>query len=96
MDCIRIGLWRGKLWVLPLWTRPPQFYGAMLQRHEVMEEFTKHNIKCHPSITFIFVYFLIKANISEPLQEIFKKKREIKVLSTKSNRHYDRLTKLEK
>ena len=68
---------------------------AMLQNHEAMEEFTKYNIKFYPSITSIFVYFLITANISEPLQDILEMKRDIKALSTKSDRHSNRLNKLE-
>ena len=39
-----------------------------LQSHEVMAEFSKHKIKHHPSITSIFVCFLVTAKISEPLQ----------------------------
>ena len=54
-----------------------------LQSHELMSEFSKHDIKRHPSITFIFVCFIITANILEPLQEIYYMKRDIKVLSTK-------------
>ena len=45
-------------------------WGA-LQSHEEMAELSKHNIKRHPSITSIFVCFLITANISEPLQNIY-------------------------
>ena len=41
---------------------------ATLQSHEVMAEFTKHNIKRHPSIKFIYVRFLITAKIYGPLQ----------------------------
>ena len=43
---------------------------AMLHMHEVMAEFYKHDIKRHPSITSIFVRFLITARILEPLQDI--------------------------
>ena len=39
-----------------------------LQIHEVMAEFYKHKRKIHPSITYIFVGFLVTDNISEPLQ----------------------------
>ena len=60
-----------------------------------MAEFSKHVIKCHPSITPISVHFLITAKILEPLQEISQMKKYIKVLSTKSDRHHDRLAKLE-
>ena len=41
---------------------------ATLHIHEVMAEFSKHDIKRHPSITFIFVRFLITAKIYDPLQ----------------------------
>ena len=65
-----------------------------LQIHELMLEFSKHQIKHHPSITSIFVRFLITANISEPLKEISQINRYIKLLSTKSDRHHGRLAKL--
>ena len=52
-----------------------------------MTEFSKHRIKTDPSITSIFFRFLITAKISEPLQEIYQMKRDINVLSTKSDRH---------
>ena len=68
---------------------------ATLQSHEVMVEFSKHNIKCHPSITSIFFRFLITANILEPLQEIYQMKRDIEVLITNSYRHRGRLYDLE-
>ena len=65
-----------------------------LQSHEVMAEFSKHEVKCHPSITSIFSRFLITANISEPLQNISHMNRDIKVLSTKSDRHCGRLNNI--
>ena len=65
-----------------------------LQSHEVMAEFSKHDIKRHPSITVIFVCFLITAKILEPLQDISQINRDIKVLGTKSERHRGRLDKL--
>ena len=52
-----------------------------------MVEFSKHEIKHHPSIMSIFVRFIITANILEPLQEISQMKRDIKVLITKSDRN---------
>ena len=42
-----------------------------LQNHEVMVEFSKHEIKFHPSITSIFIRFLITDKVSDPLQEIY-------------------------
>ena len=39
-----------------------------LQSHQLMVDFSKYEIKCHPSITYIFVCFLIEANIYEPLK----------------------------
>ena len=66
-----------------------------IQSHEVMAEFSKHETKCHPSTTSIFVRVLIIVKILEPLQEIYQTKRYIKVLSTKSDRHHGRLAKLE-
>ena len=68
---------------------------AVLQSHEVMVEFSKHNIKCHPSITSIFFRFLITANILEPLQEIYQMKRDIKALITKLDCHHGRLDNIE-
>ena len=67
---------------------------AMLQRHEVMEELSKHELKRYPSITFIFVRFLIVANISESLQETAQMKRETKVFINKSDLHHGRLTNI--
>ena len=60
-----------------------------------MEEFSKHKIKCHPSITSIFSRFIITANMLEPLQEIYRMKIDTKVLSTKSDRNHGRLDNLE-
>ena len=74
----------------------PSILWAMLQSHEVMEEFSKHKIKQHPSITSIFFRFLITTNIYEPLQDIYQMKRDIKVLRTKSNLYHGRLTNIEK
>ena len=68
---------------------------AMLQIHEVMAEFSKHNIKRHPSITSIFFRFLVTSNIPDPLQENSQMKIDSKVLSTKSYRHHGRLAYLE-
>ena len=48
---------------------------SMVQSHELMAEFSKHEIKRHPSITSIFVRILITANISERLQKISQTKR---------------------
>ena len=59
-----------------------------------MAELSKKYIKCHPSIISIFVRILITANISDPLQEIYQIKRDIKVLSTNSELHCGSLTKL--
>ena len=56
---------------------------STFQSHYVMAEFSKHAIKCHSSLTSIFARSLIKANISEPLQEISQMRRNIKVLRTK-------------
>ena len=42
---------------------------STLQSHEVVEGFSKRELRRHSSITFIFVYFLITANIFEPLQD---------------------------
>ena len=66
---------------------------ATLHSHEVMAEFSQHNIKCHPSITYIFVGLLIKTKIPEPPQDIYQMNREIKGLNVKSNRHNVRLNK---
>ena len=60
-----------------------------------MENFSQNKIKCHPSIIFIFVPFLIMANIYEPLQYITQMKRYIKILITKSYRHHIMMTKLQ-
>ena len=65
-----------------------------LHSREIISELYKHNIKRHPSITSTFVRFLITANISDPLQEIYQIKRDIKVLSTNSELHCGSLTKL--
>ena len=46
-----------------------------IQIREVMGGFTKHEIKCHPSITYIFVRFFITANIYEPTKEITQVKK---------------------
>ena len=62
-----------------------------LQSNEVTKEFSKYDIKFHPSITSIFFHFIITANISEPLQEIYQMNIDIKVLRTKSNCHHVRL-----
>ena len=67
---------------------------AVLNSHEVMSEFYKYEIKRHLSIKSIFVRFLITTNISEPLQEIIQMKRDIKLLSTKSDYHQVRLNNL--
>ena len=67
---------------------------AVLNSHEVMSEFYKYKIKRHLSIKSIFVRFLITTNISEPLQEIIQMKRDIKLLSTKSDYHQVRLNNL--
>ena len=61
---------------------------------EVMEDFYKHDIKRHPSITSVSIHFLSTANIYEPLQKIYHMKRDINVLSTKSEHNYGRLTKI--
>ena len=63
--------------------------------HEVMAEFSKTEIKRHPSVTPIFVRFLITSKILEPLQEIYQMKRDIEVLITNSYRHRGRLYDLE-
>ena len=68
---------------------------ATIQSHELMVELSKHDIKLYPSITSIFVRILITAKILEPLQEIYQMKRDIKVLTTKSDRHHDRMANLE-
>ena len=60
-----------------------------------MEEFSIHDIKRHLSITSIFIRILITANILEPLQDISQIKRNIKVFSTKSDRHRGRLAEIE-
>ena len=67
---------------------------VVLQSNEVMAEFSMHDIKRHPSITSIFVSFLVTAKISESLQEIYQMKKNIKVLSTGSYRHDGRLAKI--
>ena len=54
-----------------------------------------HKIKHHPSITYIFIRFLITANISKPLQENSQMKRDIYVLITKSDHHHVRRTNIE-
>ena len=43
---------------------------ATIHSNGVMAELSKHKIIFHPSITSIFVRFLITAKILEPLQEI--------------------------
>ena len=68
---------------------------ATLQSHYVMADFYKHEIKYQPSITSIFVRFLVTANISEPLQNIFQMNTDIKVLITKLYCHHGRLTNIE-
>ena len=68
---------------------------AALHSHEVRAEFSKHEIKCHPSIISIFVRFLITANIYEPLQDISHIKKDIKALITKSDHHHGRLNNIE-
>ena len=65
-----------------------------LQIHEVIMDLSKHKIKRHPSITSIFVRFPVIAKILEPLQDIYQMKRDIKMLSTKSDRHHGRMAKL--
>ena len=50
---------------------------ATFHSHEVMTEFSEHEIECHPSITSLFVRFLITSNISEPLQDIAQMMRDI-------------------
>ena len=67
---------------------------AALQRQEVMAQFSKHEIKCHPSITPIFFRFLFTANIYEPLQDISHMKIDINVLIPKSYFHHGRLTNI--
>ena len=67
---------------------------ATLHNHEVTMEFYKYEIKFHPTIKYIFYRFLIMANIYKPPQEIYQIKRDIKVLSTKSDLHHYRLNKL--
>ena len=64
---------------------------ATLHNHEVMADFSKHEIKSHPSITYIFVRFFINAKIFEPLQDISRTNKDIKVLSTNSVCHHGRL-----
>ena len=68
---------------------------AALHSHEVMAEFSKQDIKRHPSVTSIFFRFLVTAKIYDPLQEISQMKRYIKVLITNSDRRSGRMTKLE-
>ena len=68
---------------------------AEIQSHEVMLELSKQKIKQHTYITSIFVCFIITANLSEPLQEIYQMNRYIKVLRTKSDHYHGILTKLE-
>ena len=67
----------------------------VLHIHEVMAEFSKHNIKRQTSITSIFVRFLITAKIYDTLQKIPYMKRDIKVLRNKSYHCHGRFTKLE-
>ena len=55
---------------------------ATFHSHEVMTEFSEHEIECHPYITSLFVRFLITSNISEPLQDIAQMMRDINFLST--------------
>ena len=43
---------------------------AVIQSHEVMEDFSKHDTKHHPYITSIFVRLIIITKIYETLQEI--------------------------
>ena len=65
-----------------------------LQSHDVILELSKQSIKRHTSIMSIFVRFLVIAKILEPLQDIYQMKRDIKALSTKSDRNHGRLAKL--
>ena len=65
-----------------------------LQSHEVSVDLLKHGIKFHPSITYIFVCFIVTANISEPLQKIAQINRDINVLRTKLDWHNGRLTEV--
>ena len=61
-----------------------------LHSHEVMADFSKHKIKHHPYIKFIFVRFLIAAKIYGQFQNIYQMNIYIKVLSNNSYRHNDR------
>ena len=70
-------------------------FWAILQSNEVMVEFSKHNIKRHPSTMPIFVRFLIRSKIPEPLQDIYQINRDFKVLSIKSELHHGRMAKIE-
>ena len=67
---------------------------ATLQSHKEMAELSKQDIKRHPSITYIFVRLIIIAKVYEPLQDISQMKKDIKVLSTKSDHHHGRLTQI--
>ena len=60
-----------------------------------MAEFSKNEIKRYPYVTYMFVQFLTTDKISEPLQDIYQVKRDIKVMSTKSDRHHGRLANIE-
>ena len=68
---------------------------ATLQSHELMAEFSKNEIKRYPYVTYMFFRFLTTDKISEPLQDIYQVKRDIKVMSTKSDRHHGRLANIE-
>ena len=74
--------------------KTPTILWSMFHSHEVMEDSSKHDIKCHPSITSIFVRFVLTGKIYEPLQDISQMKIDIILLSTKSYHHHDRLTNL--
>ena len=62
--------------------------------YDVIVELSKHEIKGHTSITSTLVHFLVIAKISDPIQDIYQMKRDIKMLSTKSDRHHGRMAKL--
>ena len=66
-----------------------------IQSHEFMAQLLKHKINHYPSIYSIFIQFLIKSNIYEPLQKIGKIKKDIKGLRTKSYHTHVILIKVE-
>ena len=68
---------------------------ATLQAHMVMADYAYHDIRRHPSITAIFVRFLVEKQVSEPQKDVAQMKRDYIPLKQKYDRLLDRVKKLE-